>query len=71
VAVLTDVTPQTAIALGNLHRRGYAVTAILNVYDPRAFAELSAPLLAQHVPTRHLVDEKAIPSLLSNCMGVR
>jgi uncharacterized protein (DUF58 family) len=68
VAVLTEVTPQTAIALGNLHRRGYAVTAILNVYDPQVFAERSAPLLAQHIQTRQLIDEKAIPSLLSNYM---
>jgi uncharacterized protein (DUF58 family) len=68
LAVLTDVTPQTAIALGNLHRRGYAVTAILNVYQSHAFAERSAPLLAQHIQTLHLVDEKSIPTLLSNCM---
>ena len=33
VAVLTEVSEETAVALGNLHRRGYAVTAILVVFD--------------------------------------
>jgi len=68
VALLTAVSPQTAIALGNLHRRGYAVTAILNMYDPQEFAEQSAPLLAERITTRQLVDEKSIPTLLTDCM---
>jgi hypothetical protein len=33
VAVLTEVSEETAVALGNLHRRGYAVTAIVVVFD--------------------------------------
>jgi uncharacterized protein (DUF58 family) len=68
LAILTAVTPQTAIALGNLHRRGHAVSAILNVYEPTRFAEMSGPLIAQHIPTRQLVDESAVPSLLSECV---
>ena len=38
VAILTTVTPSTAIALGNLRRRGFAVTAIINVFEERDFA---------------------------------
>lgn len=66
IAVLTDVTPQTAIALGNLRRRGYAVTAILNTYDPFEFASMSGMLLAQRVETRQLADEASVSTICSN-----
>lgn len=66
IAVLTDVTPQTAIALGNLRRRGYAVTAILNTYDPIEFASMSGLLIAQRVETRQLVDEASVATICSN-----
>ena len=60
IAVLTAVTPQTALALGNLRRRGYAVTAILNVFEGPEFAERSAPLLAERIETRHLPNREAV-----------
>ncbi len=63
VAILTSVTTETAIALGNLRRRGFAVTAILNVYENFDFAEASGPLLAEGVETRQLRDESQIPSV--------
>lgn len=66
IAVLTDVTPQTAIALGNLRRRGFAVTAILNTYDPFEFASMSGLLIAQRVETRQLVDESSVSTICSN-----
>ena len=66
IAVLTAAVPETAIALGNLRRRGFAVTAILNTYDPFEFAAMSGLLLAQHVETRQLLDEASIPTLCSN-----
>lgn len=66
ITVLTNVTPQTAIALGNLRRRGYAVTAILNTYDPINFASMSGLLIAQRVETRQLVDEASIATICSN-----
>jgi hypothetical protein len=68
VAMLTRVTPETAIALGNLRRRGMAVTAIINVYDDHRFAELSAPLLSERVETRQLKDRAAIPRVCMNCV---
>jgi len=68
IALLTAVTPETAIALGNLRRRGLAVTAILNTYDPFEFASMSGLLLAQRVETRQLLDESAIPTICSNCV---
>jgi hypothetical protein len=61
IALLTVVTPEIAIALGNLRRRGLAVTAIINVYDEYRFAELSISLLAEQIETRQLKDRAAIP----------
>ena len=54
VALLRRVTDQTAISLGNIKRRGFAVSAIVNVHDNYDFADMSAPLLAQGIETRHL-----------------
>jgi len=66
IAVLSDVTPDSAIALGNLRRRGFAVTAIINVYDEYRFAELSGPLLAEQIETRHLRDRASISRVCQN-----
>lgn len=63
IAILTRVTRATAVALGMLHRQGFAVTAVLNVYDTYEFAEASAPLLAEGVATRHLKDEAAVATV--------
>jgi len=60
VAILPKVTEEHAIALGNLKRRGYAVTAVLNLYEEYDFAEASGPLVSQGIETRHLRDEPAI-----------
>jgi uncharacterized protein (DUF58 family) len=66
IAILTRVTPEIAIALGNLRRRGMAVTAVLNVFEGHDFAELSAQLLSERIETRHLKDRAAIPRLCMN-----
>jgi uncharacterized protein (DUF58 family) len=66
VAILPQVTEQHAIALGNLKRRGFAVTAILNLWEEYDFAQASGPLLAQGIETRHLKEEAAIVGI---CQG--
>jgi uncharacterized protein (DUF58 family) len=66
VAILPRVTEQHAIALGNLKRRGFAVTAILNLWEEYDFAQASGPLLAQGIETRHLRDE---PAIVGICRG--
>lgn len=68
IAIVTRVTPETAIALGNLRRRGWAVTAIINVFEEMRFAEMSAMLLAERVETRHLADRAAIPRVCLRCV---
>jgi len=65
IAILTAVTSETAIALGNLRRRGFAVTAILNTYDPSEFAAMSGLLIAQRVETRQLLDESSVSTICS------
>jgi len=65
IAILTAVSPETAIALGNLRRRGFAVTTILNTYDPFEFATMSGLLAAERIETRQLTDEAAVPTICS------
>jgi uncharacterized protein (DUF58 family) len=68
IAVLTAVTAETAIAMGNLRRRGFAVTAIINVFDPFEFAKLAAPLIAEQIDARQLGDRAAIPEVCLKCL---
>jgi uncharacterized protein (DUF58 family) len=63
IAILPRVTSEDAIALGNLRRRGLAVTAILNLWDRNDFATASGPLLAQGIETRHLKDEQSLAEI--------
>jgi uncharacterized protein (DUF58 family) len=66
IAMLTRVTPEIAASLGNLRRRGMAVTAIINVFEDHHFAELSGLLLSERIETRHLKDRAAIPRVCMN-----
>lgn len=68
IALLAKVTPEIAIVLGGLHRRGYAVTAIVNAYEEHEFAEQSVPLVAEYVETRRLRDRASIPTLCTQCV---
>jgi uncharacterized protein (DUF58 family) len=60
VAILSTVTSEAAVALGNLRRRGFAVAAIVNVYALDEFEKAAGMLLAEGIEARHLVDESAI-----------
>lgn len=63
IAILQDVREDYAVSLGNLKRQGYAVTAILNIYDVYDFAQASKYLLAEGVATHHLPETAAIPTI--------
>jgi uncharacterized protein (DUF58 family) len=67
IVILPEVTPENAIALANLKHQGYAVTAILNIYEDFDFAQASGPLLAAGIPTHHLRDE---PSIATVCRRI-
>lgn len=60
IAIVPQATTESAIALGNLRRRGLAVTAVLNLYDDYDFSQAAGPFLAEGIETRHLKDEAAI-----------
>jgi uncharacterized repeat protein (TIGR01451 family) len=64
VAVLPDVSFETAIALGNLRRSGFAVTAVLIQMDDDGLERGYGRLLAEGVrDVRHLPNEDALPAL--------
>jgi uncharacterized protein (DUF58 family) len=63
VAILTEVSEATAVALGNLRRRGFAVTALVNVYEDRDYAEAAGKLIAERVDVRHLRDDAAVTEI--------
>ena len=63
IAILQEVTERYAVALGNLRRQGYAVTAILNIHEMYDFAVASKHLLTEGISTHHLAEEAAISSI--------
>jgi len=63
IAVLPDADESTAIALGNLRRQGYAVSAILIQFDTWGFQEAAGRLLAQGIETRQVIDEESLSML--------
>lgn len=63
IAILPQVSPETAIALASLRKQGYAVTALVNVFESLDFATASGPLLAEGIEVRHLRDEDSIASI--------
>jgi uncharacterized repeat protein (TIGR01451 family) len=63
IAVLGAASPETALSLGALRRRGLAVTAILVVFDEDALQQAWIRLLAEGVEVRHLTSEAELPGL--------
>lgn len=66
VAILPAVPAETAIALGNLKRGGYAVTAVLVMYDDRdEYAESAGRLMAEGIEVRNVESEEELATLCS------
>ncbi len=63
VAVLGSPSFETAVALGMLRRNGFAVTAVVNLFDDVEFERASALLAAEGIETRHLKSVEALPNL--------
>ena len=64
VALLAHVPTETALALGNLRRHGYAVSAVLIALEAGHLEEATGMLLAQGImDIRLLRDEAGIPTL--------
>ena len=71
VALLADVPMETAFALGQLRRQGYAVVAVVAMFDENKFPDWArrpdwaAWLLAEHIEVRRVDDEESIGQLCS------
>jgi uncharacterized protein (DUF58 family) len=64
LAVLPDVPAETAIALGNLRRRGLAVACVLVLLDEDALERAYVRLLAEGIrDLRHLSSEAELPDI--------
>jgi uncharacterized repeat protein (TIGR01451 family) len=64
IAVLGDAPIDTALSLGNLRRRGFAVTAVLVACEPNRFQASYARLTAEGIhDVRHLRSEAGLATL--------
>ncbi|HMC88293.1 MAG TPA: DUF58 domain-containing protein [Gemmataceae bacterium] len=65
-AILGDVPLETALALGNLRRQGFAVSVVLVMMDENQLESCYGRLLADGImDVRHLKDEAGLPELCS------
>jgi uncharacterized protein (DUF58 family) len=70
LAVLPAVSQETAIALGNLRRRGMAVSVVLVMLDEGAMEKAYARLLAEGIrDLRQLNDEASLADLCTNTVN--
>ncbi|MCH7685820.1 MAG: DUF58 domain-containing protein [Planctomycetes bacterium] len=66
IAILPHVPPETAVALGTLKRSGYAVTAVLTMYDDEQDYPTSAGrLLAEGIDVRQVEDDVMLAAVCS------
>jgi uncharacterized protein (DUF58 family) len=63
VAILPQATPAALLALQMLRRRGYAVTAILNIFAEYDFGLASAMLTAAGITAHQLKDETSVADI--------
>lgn len=63
LAILGDVPPETAMALGNLKRQGYAVAALLITFSEQAYEKAFGRLAAEGVHVRHVPDEASLAAM--------
>jgi hypothetical protein len=74
VAVLGKVTPGIAVALGDLARRGFAVTAVMVSFNANAVPDWARPpewaemLLAQGIDFRVISSEESIINLCAEAI---
>ncbi len=68
VVFLPQVTPETAVALGGLRRRGYLVTAILIVMEELDRDRAHGLLAGQGIEVRHFKDEKELKKICDQAM---
>jgi uncharacterized protein (DUF58 family) len=65
VALLSEVPVETAIVLGNLRRRGFAVTAVLVLADDDSMGDSIGRLMAEGIAIRRVENEETISEMCS------
>ncbi len=60
LAIVSKQNSQTSIALENMAKQGFAVSAMINVFDPNEYAQISGPMIASGIETYHLRDEDSV-----------
>lgn len=60
IVILPGVTTETVITMEDLKRRGFAVTAILNVFGEDEFAAAAGSLTSLGIDCHHLKDESRV-----------
>ncbi|PQO42331.1 DUF58 domain-containing protein [Blastopirellula marina] len=63
IPILTKVTPEVALALGNLVRSGYVVTPIVNLFDEYEYAQAAGMLLAERMVAKQLKSLETISQI--------
>lgn len=66
--VLSEVLPESAMALGNLRRQGFAITAVMVLPDDARYPEMAGRLLAEGLDVRRIDNEAALMNLCSQQM---
>jgi uncharacterized protein (DUF58 family) len=60
LVIIPGNNDQTTITLQNMARRGFAVSVMVNTFDPLDYARISSPLISAGIETYHLRDEESI-----------
>ncbi len=63
VVILPVIDEYTALSLGNLRRRGFAVTAVLIIVEDSELEEAKVRLIAEGIEVRHVRDEATLQAL--------
>ena len=66
VAILTQLTDETLLALVSLRQHGFAVSVVLNMYDGLEFGYAAAALAAHGITAYHLQSEAMLADV---CRG--
>ena len=63
IAILPGANPTSVLSLQMLHRRGYAVVVILNMYDDYEFGAAAAMLVGSNITAHHLKNEGSVSEI--------
>jgi uncharacterized protein (DUF58 family) len=65
LAILADVPAETAITLGSLRRRGYAVSVVLVMFEDEDYSSSMGRLIAEGIDVRRVDNEAAVMGVCS------